>query len=227
MTLFDVMARRWHGAGPEPVHKAQFASAAISPRQAAGLGLLGEVLARLPGVEKPMIQVISGAPSGSAMPVARALAISAAQRFGRTLLISSEDSGSHDMPARGLSWLLSELSVESADTIIPDGSVAGLYHIRHRDDLQGSAQLQGWFGEPHGISFIVVSSRAIAVEPRTIALASGCHGSILAVEAGRSRAEDVATQTQQLACAGVRVLGSVLYNAPRPYIGILRTHHST
>lgn len=220
------MARRWSGPGLEPAHTRQFANVTSTTGPACGVGLLGEVLARLPGVKKPMIQVIAGSPSGSAMTVARALAISAAQRYGRTLLVSPDEPGRHGGSVRGLSWLMSELSTESADAKIPDSGVARLYHMRLRSEAVETAQLQLWFAEPHDISLIVVCSQAIAVEPSTIALACGCHGSLLAVEAGRSRAEEISAQIQQLACASVRVLGSVLYNAPGPFIGLLRPNSS-
>jgi Mrp family chromosome partitioning ATPase len=173
------------------------------------------VLARLPGVANPVIQVVAASASRGPNPVARALAISAAQRFGRTLLIYASDLHSQDVSVRGLSWLMSELKGEISDDKMPDSTIEALYHLRLHKGKYTPSQMNTWFAEPHKFALIVVSSPSISTEPKTLTMAGSCHGSILAVEAGRTRAEDVVAEVRQMACSGIQVLGCVLHDAPR------------
>ena len=180
--------------------------------------VLGEALARLPGVPKPIIQIISASASTSAMPVARALAASAARQYGRTLLVSYATSDGSELSVRGLSWLMSELKVADPEAEVPDGVVAGLYHLRLRGSERKTAKLAAWVSETDKFSMVVLSSPAIALDPRTLMLAAECDGSILSVAAGATRAGEVLAEARQLACAGIRVLGTVLDNAPSLFI---------
>ncbi len=184
---------------------------------AAGLRLLGEVLARLPGTERPVIQIVSASAGSGTGRVGHDLAAAAAASFGRTLLASPAGQDSADeRAARGLSWLMTGLLGSEPDGIVPDAAVAGLYYAGLDMQQPGPvhAPVEAWLAGPQAFRMIVVESPAVAGDPRTLAVAAHCHGCILAVAAGASTQADVRAAARQLASTGTQLLGSVLHDAP-------------
>ena len=159
----------------------------------AGLHLLGEVLARLNGIERPVVQIISASPRDGIGRVAQDLAAAAACRFGRTLLVSTSDVAAPDDPgARGLTWLMNGFSGGEPNGLAPDALVPGLYHTRLRADDPGILDLpvEAWLAGPQAFRMIVVESPAIAADPRALAVASRCHGAGRPASCRTDRARD-------------------------------------
>ncbi len=188
------------------------------PASPAALSLLGEMLARLAGVERPVVQFVAASAGGNTGQVARDFAAAAAARFGRTLLVSSAAGAERDEAGvRGLSWLLSGTLGGEPDGITPDTYVAGLYYAGLGLDRPGPLEvpLAAWLDGPQAFRMIVIDCPAIAADPRTLAVSALCHGSVLAVEAGLTTLPQLRAAARQLASAGTPLLGSVLHGAPR------------
>ena len=185
----------------------------------AGLRLLSEVLAALAGVERPVVHIVSVSGSGQAGTggVAREVAAAAAARFGRTLLACSSEPAAVDPCGRDLSWLMTGVLGGEPDGITPDVAVPGLYHaslaIRQAGPLD--VPVQAWLAGPQVFQMIVIESPAASADPRTLAVAAQCDGSVLAVGAGATTLAELRVAARQMAGAGVRVLGTVLHDAPR------------
>ena len=195
-------------------------------RQAAGL--LGHVLARLPGVAQPIVHVLPACGSGSAASVAHVLAAAAAERFGRTLLVRA---GSAEVqqpePGGGLWWLPAELPGQAPEahgngpeTIVPDAGTEGLYHTRTLlADRGGIApKLAVWCRSEPAFRMLVVESPSATIDPAALDACLSCHGAVLAVAAGQTTLQDLRRAERQLEAAGARVLGTVLHD--RPIIGL-------
>ena len=190
----------------------------LEPASPAALLLLGEVLARLGNVERPVVQILAASTSGNATPVARDFAVAAATRFGRTLLVNASGSADQqDARTRGLSWLMSGTLGGEPDGISPDTSIPGLYYASLALHQPGPLEvpLEAWLAGPQAFRMVVVESAAIAADPRMLAVSSLCHGSVLAVGAGETTLVQLRGLARQLASAGVPVLGTLLHNAPR------------
>ena len=192
--------------------------AMLEPASPAALLLLGEVLARLAGTERPLVQIVAASANGDASAVARDFAAAAATRFGRTLLVSSSPPGEREESGiRGLSWLMSGTLGGEPDGITPDTSVPGLYYtslaLHHPGPLD--VPLGAWLAGPQAFRMIVIECPAIAADPRTLAVSALCHGSVLAVGAGLTTLPELRAAARQLASAGVALLGTVLHDAPR------------
>ena len=189
----------------------------LQPASPAALRLLGEVLARLAGMERPVVQIVASSAGGNAGPVARDFAAAAATRFGRTLLVSSAPGDREDASLRGLSWLMTGTLGGEPDGITPDTSVPGLYYTSLALHQSGPLEvpLQSWLAGPQAFRMIVIECPAIAADPRTLAVSALCHGSVLAVGAGLTTLPELRAAARQLASAGVPLLGTVLHDAPR------------
>ena len=202
--------------GQSPISAGQ--QALPEPASPAALLLLGEVLARLAGIDRPIVHIVAASASGDAGPVARDFAVAAATRFGRTLLVSSGPCGDREQAGvRGLSWLMNGLLGGEPDGITPDTSIPGLYYasllLNHPGPLV--VPMENWLAGPQDFRMIVVESPAVAEDPRTLAVSALCHGSVLAVSAGQTTLPDLRASVRQLASAGVALLGTVLQDAPR------------
>ena len=183
----------------------------------ASLALLGEVLARLTGTERPVVQFVAAAPDGQAGQVARDFAAAAATRFGRTLLVSSAACAAREEAGvRGLSWLMTGTLGGEPDGIVPDTYVAGLYYTSLALDRAGPLEVPvaAWLAGPQAFRMIVIDCPAVAADPRTLAVSPLCHGSVLAVQAGLTTLPQLRAASRQLASTGVPLLGTVLYEAP-------------
>ena len=201
------------------------AAAQEATRQAAGL--LGHVLARLPGVAQPVVHVLPACAAGSASAVARVLAAAAAERFGRTLLVRAGNSEVQQPEPGGLWWLAAELPGQGPDgfgsgpeTIVPDASMEGLYHARlPLADRGGIAQkLAAWCRAEPAFRMVVVESPSATIDLAALDACLVCHGAVLAVAAGQTTLQDLRRAERQLQAAGARVLGTVLHD--RPVIGL-------
>ncbi len=103
------------------------------------------------------------------------------------------------------------------DGITPDTYVAGLYYTALALERAGPLEvpLAAWLAGPQAFRMIVIDCPAVAADPRTLAVSSLCHGSVLAVEAGRTTLPQLRASARQLASAGAPLLGTVLHDAPR------------
>ena len=194
-------------------------------RQAAGL--LGHVLARLPGVPQPVVHVLPACAAANAFSVARVLAGAAAERFGRTLLVRAGAAEVRQVEPGGLWWLAAELPGHGPDaqdhgpeTIVPDAGAEGLYHTRTRLADRGgiAAKLSAWCRTEPGFRMVVVESPSATIDPDALDACLACHGAVLAVAAGKTTLQDLRRTERQLDAAGARVLGTVLHD--RPIIGL-------
>ena len=204
-----------------------YSSAASEEAARQAAGLLGHVLARLPGVAQPVVHVLPACPAGNAFSVARVLAAAAAERFGRTLLVRAGVAETRQAEPGGLWWLAAELPGYGPDAqghgpeaIVPDAGTEGLYHTRTRlADRGGIAQkLAAWCRTEPGFRMVVVESPSATIDPEALDTCLACHGAVLAVAAGRTTLQDLRRTERQLEAAGARVLGTVLHD--RPIIGL-------
>ncbi len=214
MSVFTRMAPARTASAAASVRPPAF----LEPASPAALCLLGEMLARLAGVERPVVQFVAASDAGHAGQVARDFAAAAASRFGRTLLVSSNACAEREEAGvRGLSWLMTGTLGGEPDGITPDTYVAGLYYTSLALDRAGPLEvpLAAWLAGPQAFRMIVIDCPAIVADPRTLAVASLCHGSVLAVQAGLTNLRQLRTAARQLASAGAPPLGIVLHDAPR------------
>jgi len=187
-----------------------------APRQhinAQAVSLLGEILARLHGLAKPVVQVVPAMAGQTPDQVAFDLAVAASAHLGRTLLVSA---GLHESPdlsgARELAWRMTRLLGGVPDTIMPDALVACLYHAQ---PVGGAMPIPLWKNAAQDFQLILLDCPPIATHPQTLAAARGCDGAVLTVAAGVTRMDHLRAAQRQLASAQVPVLGTVLHDAMR------------
>ena len=198
--------------------------AATPPPQA--VALLGEVLARISGVEKPVLQILASSAGCTASQVAYDFSVASTCHFGRTLLVSAVGQQAEDLTgARALSRRMTEWLGGQASEITPDTFVAGLYHAplpAEANPAKASQAILAWREWHQDFRMIVIDSPAIAYDPRGLAWAAGCTGCLLTVTAGLTRADEVRSCERQLRSAGLLVLGTVLHDAPAFGLGLRR-----
>ncbi len=188
----------------------------VDPTHPAALGLLGEVLARLPGVERPVVQIIATSHHASASQVALELAIASARQFGTTLLVAPGECAKPDMSgARELSWRMTQMLGGSQDGVLPDAVIAGLYHCQLPESgfASGVPPIGLWQASPRNYRMIVIDAPCISANPRGLASAQSCSGCVLSVAAGATRQSSLLALQRQFSSAGVPILGTVLFDA--------------
>jgi hypothetical protein len=99
-------------------------------------------------------------------------------------------------------------------TVLPDGAVAGLYH-GDNESLAGVAPIAEWLADARSFRMILLDVPSFATSPRSLATAMMCDGCLLTVAAGVTRPADVQATLRQISGTGVRILGTVLHDAPR------------
>jgi hypothetical protein len=197
------------------------------PKQEA-ISLLSHVLARLHGLDVPVVQFIQVSCDARAPSVARDFAEAALTKLGRTLIASlhEPEKPAASFPEGGgmaAGRRRVRKPVNGSHDIVPDGTVDGLYHARIGSVCGEPNKLSHvppaiWLGEAR-IEFrlLVIDCGPLERNPAAVELASRCHGSILTVEAGITQLSMVRSAAQQVQIAGGTLLGSVLYNAPPPH----------
>jgi hypothetical protein len=189
------------------------------------VALLSQVLARLHGLDVPVIQFIQVSANAKPASVARDFAEASLSKLGRTLLarLREPDVTEAAVPdGRGTAEGRCRASklTKGVPEIVPDAAMHGLYHTRIGQGCGEANQLSHvppaiWLGEARiDFRLLVIDCGPLAQTPAAVELASRCHGSILTVEAGATQLAVVRAVAQQVQIAGGTLLGSVLYDAP-------------
>ncbi len=179
-----------------------------------GAALLAQVLARLPGIQRPIVQVVAASARCTTGRVAYALAAEAAAFLGSVLLVCDSDAVAADCTgARQMAARMTQLVGGQLSLVLPDGAVAGLYHTGHETSA-GGAPIQAWLGDARSFQMILVDTPSFATSPRSLATAMVCDGCLLTVAAGLTRPADLQAALRQISGTGVRILGTVLHGAP-------------
>ena len=188
--------------------------------------LLSEIMARLHGVDMPVVQFIRASGEAASTEIAASFAQASAGCLGRTLLIrlhTSEPPGvSSSNDTAAVATIPRRRARKAADNleIVPDSLVPGLCHARIEFAYgQTSSQTQAspdTFLEGASLDFrvIVIESDAPERCPMTLDLAVRCHGSVLVVAAGTTSLPQARGVMRQVQLAGGTLLGSVLHGAP-------------
>jgi hypothetical protein len=180
-----------------------------------GSALLAQVMARLPRVARPVVQVVAASPRCTTGRVAYALAAEAAAHLGVVLLVCdggavvNDASGARQMAAR-----MTRLLGGQAGAVLPDGGVAGLYHTGN-ESVRGAAPIEAWLEDERAFRMIVLDMPCFAASARSLATAMLCDGCLLTVAAGVTRPADVRATLRQVSGTSVPLLGTVLHEAPR------------
>jgi hypothetical protein len=222
-------------AGARPLRMASESTAlacVCNPKQEA-VALLSQVLARLHGLDVPVVQFIQVSADATPAMVARHFAEASLTRLGRTLLASLRDPGiarpSQPDGSAGTATVRrrARKPANDAPDILPDAALHGLYHARIGLGCGESNQVSHvppaiWLGEARiDFRLLVLDCGPLERTPAAVELVSRCHGSILTVEAGATQLSAVRAAAQQVQIAGGTLLGSVMYNAP--YVPATRT----
>jgi hypothetical protein len=195
------------------------------PKQEA-VALLSRVMARLHGLDVPVVQFIQVSVDSKPAMVARDFAEASLSRLGRTLLASlyEPEIARPSLPdasgGTAVGRRRARKPANDAPDIVPDAALHGLYHARIGLGCGETSQMSFvppavWLGEAR-IEFrlLVIDCGPLERTPAAVELASRCHGSILTVEAGATQLSAVRAAAQQVQIAGGTLLGSVLYDAP-------------
>ena len=189
--------------------------------------LLWEIMARLRGIEMPVLQFIDVSGDRGATDVAASFAHAAAHCVGRTLLVRFQSSQSRgvqqDSDAAIESISLDHRPSKSVDDtfeVVPDSAVPGLCHVYARYDPMQALQMKREFAEIwlDGIALdfrlVIIESRSPERCPATLDLATRCHGSVLVLTAGESSLSQSRAVMRQVQLVGGTLLGAVLRDAP-------------
>ncbi len=197
----------------------------LSPRPEA-VRLLSEIMARLHGVDMPVVQFIRACGQAATAEIAASFAQASAGCLGRTLLIrvhALEPSGvSFSDAAAAVATIGRRRARKAADNleIIPDSLISGLCHARigfaYGQAASPAHVSPDIFLEGVSLDFrvIVIESDAPERCPMTLDLAVRCHGSVLVVAAGATGLPQTRRVMRQVQLAGGTLLGSVLHGAP-------------
>jgi hypothetical protein len=190
------------------------------------MSLLCEVMARLHGVNMPVIQFIHVTDTSGAAEIAIKFAKTSATYLGRTLLVrlsASQAQISKQRPVASdvtIAGELAQQTIAEPFKIVPDSAVLGLSHASIGAQSETASQMsriaaESWLdGIALDFRLIVIASDPPEHTPATLDLATRCHGSLLVVSAGRTGLSDIRTVTRQVRLAGGTLMGTVLYEAP-------------
>jgi hypothetical protein len=189
------------------------ANPAVVPKPAA-VALLAEILARLKGLDLPVVQFIAACPHSEAGHIAHDLAVASVSRFGRTLLLSSIARGDQEGVVRHLAAV--RPSPPSVRAVVPDACVPGLYHRRIEEEGFDAAQFAAPAARSGSQAFrmMVLASPTPSLSPTTLMQAAHAHGTIIAVAAGTTPLKLLQATARQVRHAGGTLLGTVLFGAP-------------
>jgi hypothetical protein len=174
-------------------------------------------MARLPGVDRPVLQIMAASQGTPTWRAAQALGQAAACRFGRTLLVSCRN---EPLSGPSPSALIQEPLRPRRGTgrgIIPDVVTEGLHHTHLACEPASALKqaIENWLAAPQHFRMLAIESLALCVDPCAVAMAARCHGTILAVQAGVTRLDEIRACVRQLSSAGALLIGTVLVEAPR------------
>jgi hypothetical protein len=191
--------------------------------------LLSEIMARLHGIEMPVVQFIHASGEGNVRQAAGSFARASAACLGRTLLVRRQPVGAPPLTQAAsaasmptVSRRRARKSVVDAFEIVPDSAMASLFHVQIGRETQGSLQAmqaspEAWLDSiTLDFRLIVIESDAPERSLATLELARRCHGSVLVVTAGTTSLSQARTAMRQVQLAGGTLLGSVLQDAPPP-----------
>lgn len=191
------------------------------------LALLSQLLARLHGIDVPVVQVIQASPRAHPSHIARSLAEASTATLGRTLLVSLHAPGEQQagVSAPAAAGLVvrrrrAKKGVSDAPEIVPDSSLPGLYHAGIGCQSDEATRIDYvppgvWLGGVNlNFRLLIIDCGPLDLCPAAVEVASRCHGSVLGVAAGVTRLAEVQMVAAQVQLAGGRLLGSVLYDAP-------------
>ncbi len=171
--------------------------------------LLAEVLAQLHEVDRPILQFMPAGPTGPGTQMAHDFAAAAIGRFGRVLLLDNKVgclSSQEVLPPRRGNQKARRSSV------VPNTQIAGLYHGQLSEtSIQSIAADAKEFGQ---FRTIILQDAAPVTCPGSLDRSRHCHGTIVTVAAGKTRLPEVQATARQIARAGGKLLGVVLYDAP-------------
>jgi hypothetical protein len=203
-------------------------SRTFRPR-AEAITLLSEIMARLHGLDMPVIQFIQISPEPDAAEVAVSFAQASATCLGRTLLARLGVSELQYQPSAAVKGSVATVTRRRTrkvdpDTldIVPDSAVAGLCHARLGSDYGDASHAtralpESWLDNVAlDFRLVVIGSDAPERCPAALDLATRCHGSILVTTAGKTSLPQSRGVIRQVQLAGGVILGSVLHNAPPP-----------
>jgi len=191
------------------------------------VGLLSQVIARLHGLDVPVVQFIQVTADPRQADVARDFAEASLTRLGRTLLASLHETetikaGSPVEAGGGMvvGRRRNRKSAYDIPDIVPDATIQGLYHTRIGAGCGETNQMSHvppavWLGEARlDFRLLVIDCGPLERNPAAVELASRCHGSILVVAAGAARLPQIRAAAHQVQVAGGTLLGAVLHDAP-------------
>jgi hypothetical protein len=213
-------------AKPLRIESESTAIACICQPKPAAVSLLSQVVARLHGLDVPVVQFIQVTAGVGQTRVARDFAEASLTRLGRTLIASLHEpetakaglvleSGSATVGRRR-----TRKPANDTPDIIPDATVQGLYHTRIGAGCGETNQISQvppavWLGEARlDFRLLVIDCGPLERNPAAVELASRCHGSILIVASGATRLPQIRAAAQQVQIAGGTLLGSVLFDTP-------------
>ncbi len=188
--------------------------------------LLSEIMARLHGIDMPVVQFIRASGEAATAEIAARFAQASAGCLGRTLLIrlhASEPPGvSSSDEIAAVATIPRRRARKAADNleIVPDSLIPGLCHARMGfayGQASSPAQVSpDTFLEGVSLDFrvIVIESDAPERCPMTLDLALRCHGSVLVVAAGSTGLLQARRVMRQVQLVGGPLLGAVLHGAP-------------
>jgi len=194
------------------------------------VALLSQVVARLHGLDMPVVQFIHvSADRGAASP-ARDFAEASLERLGRTLLASlhsPHDPGQaaygSDPTGTAIGRRRTRKPAIDVPEIVPDVGRQGLYHACIGAGSIEAGQVSQvppavWLGEARlDFRILVIDCGPLAANPAAVELVSRCHGSILVVTSGTTLLDEIRDAARQVLLAGGTLLGSVLHDAsPAP-----------
>ena len=198
----------------------------IHPKPEA-IALLAEIIARLHGVDMPVVQFINVSGDSSAAEATASFAQASAACLGRTLLVRLGQPESQERwrigtapPVATLSRRRTRKAVTESTDIVPDSTTPGLWHAYVRcgpseTSLAKFSSPGNWLdGVTLDFKLVVIESLSPEVCPVTLELATRCHGSVLLVTAGITSLSQSRIVMRQIQLAGGTLVGSVLYDAP-------------
>jgi hypothetical protein len=199
---------------------------ATSPLRPEALTLLSEIMARLHGVDMPVVQFIRASGESMAADIAASFAQASAVSLGRTLLIRLQVPEPPRISFAGDAVAVATIprrrtrKAAEALEIVPDSAVSGLCHARLGCEYGRASQsipaLPEALLDGAALDFrlIVIESDAPERCPLALDLATRCHGSVLVVAAGVTALPQARRVMRQVQLAGGTLLGSVLHDAP-------------
>ena len=189
--------------------------------------LLSEIMARLHGVDMPVVQFINVSGEAGAADITASFAQASAACVGRTLLVHLGQPGPREGTRLGVAHPVATIprrrarkAVPDSIEIMPDSVVPGLCRAYLGGEQAGayskkSSSCETWLdGMTFDFKLIVIESGSPERAPAALDLATRSHGNVLIAAAGMTRLAQTRIVVRQIQLAGGTLMGSVLYDAP-------------